>query len=84
MAYFDTGVASYIEAEGTVKVFFPVDPKGNAEINCNQCYYFRRNYQNCALNGEIVPYPSRFVGPCCPLKPANDNTINIDGGTENA
>ena len=50
---FESGVASYIHGQATVDVFFPVDNRGNADICCYQCYYFRRNYQTCGLNGEI-------------------------------
>ena len=51
---FESGVASYIHGQATVDVFFPVDKRGDADVCCYQCYYFRRNYQTCGLNGEIV------------------------------
>ena len=54
--------------EATVDVFFPVDKRGAADVCCYQCWYFRRNYQTCGLNGEICQYPSKFVGSMCPLK----------------
>lgn len=79
MAQFDSGVASYVEAEATVKIFFPVDFKGNADISCNQCFYFRRNYRNCGLNGEVCEFPDRYVGSHCPLRLAgepDENKIN--------
>ena len=65
---FESGVASYIHGQATVDVFFPVDNRGNADICCYQCYYFRRNSQTCGLNGEICQYPSKYVGSNCPLK----------------
>ena len=68
MAEFESGVASYVHGQATVDVFFPVDWKGNADICCYQCWYFRRNYQTCGLNGEICQYPSKYVGSLCPLK----------------
>ena len=68
MASFESGVASYIETEAVIRVFFPVDHKGNADISCGQCYYFRRNYRSCGLNGEICEYPERYVGSHCPLR----------------
>lgn len=68
MANFESGVKSYIHAQATVDIFFPVDLKGNADISCNQCYYFRRQSRSCALNGEICQYPERYVGDSCPLK----------------
>lgn len=68
MASFDSGVASYIHAQAKVDVFFPVDAKGNADISCSQCYYFRRNYKTCGLNGEVCQYPEKYVGASCPLE----------------
>lgn len=68
MASFESGVASYIHAQAKVDVFFPVDARGNADISCNQCYYFRRQSRSCALNGEICQYPEKYVGASCPLE----------------
>lgn len=68
MSKFETGVASYIMAEATVRVGFPVDHRGNAYINCFQCKFYRRNYRNCGLNGEIVEFPEHYIGGHCPLK----------------
>lgn len=76
MPSFETGVASYVEAEATVKVFFPVDAKGNADICCRQCYYFRTSSQSCALNGEICQYPNKYVGMSCPLHPVEERNEN--------
>ena len=68
MTSFDSGVASYIHAQAKVDVFFPVDARGNADISCSQCYYFRRNYKTCGLNGEVCQYPEKYVGASCPLE----------------
>ncbi len=68
MASFDSGVAKYIHATATIKVTFPVDFKGNADISCYQCFFFRKNYRTCGLNGEICEYPEKFVGSHCPLE----------------
>lgn len=68
MANFESGVASYIHAQAKVDVFFPVDARGNADISCNQCYYFRRSYRTCGLNGEVCQFPDKYVGASCPLK----------------
>lgn len=76
MALFDDGIASYIEAEATVTVYFPVDRRGNADISCNQCYFFRRNYSTCGLNGEVCQYPQKYVGGSCPLHPVEDGDDN--------
>jgi len=68
MSNFETGVSGYVEAEATVRVFFPIDLRGNAEICCRQCYYFRTSSSSCALNGEICQYPNKYVGASCPLR----------------
>lgn len=68
MADFETGVSKYIHASAVVNVYFPIDLKGNADISCSQCYYFRRNYKTCGLNGEVCQYPEKFVGSECPLR----------------
>lgn len=68
MANFESGVASYIHAQAKVDVFFPVDRRGNADISCNQCFYFRRSYKTCGLNGEVCQYPEKYVGSSCPLE----------------
>ena len=73
MADFESGVSSYVLAEATVTVAFPVDYKGNADISCSQCFFFRRNYQTCGLNGEVCQYPNKYVGGFCPLKLKNDD-----------
>ena len=67
MANFDTGVKRYIKAEATVRVYFPVDWKDNAEIACKHCNYFVRATQRCGLTHQIVNYPERYVGEDCPL-----------------
>lgn len=68
MANFDSGVASYVIGRATVEVGFPVDFKGNAEINCYQCKFFSRNTGICQLTKEIVEFPQRYVGNACPLE----------------
>ena len=72
MANFDSGVASYVHAQAKVDVFFPVDGRGNADVSCNQCYYFRRSYKTCGLNGEVCQYPEKYVGASCPLEEAEE------------
>ena len=68
MADFDSGVAEYIKATATVEVYFPVDAKGNADISCNQCPFFRRTSIKCGLNDALCAYPNKYVGQYCPLK----------------
>lgn len=67
MANFETGISGYVHAVATVEVFFPVDAKGNADICCRQCYYFRTASNSSALNGEVCAYPNKYVGAYCPL-----------------
>ena len=40
---FDSGVADYVRAYAVVRVNFPIDYKGNADVNCYQCPFFRRS-----------------------------------------
>jgi hypothetical protein len=74
MAEFESGVKGYVIGEATVTVKFPIDWHGNEDVNCYQCYYFRRNYQTCGLNGEICQYPSKYIGASCPLKFKEEKT----------
>lgn len=67
MSKYDSGVKSYIHAKATVHVSFPVDFRDNADVCCELCPYYRRNYRNCGLNGEICEYPSKYIGSHCPL-----------------
>ena len=68
MANFESGVASYITGVATIKVNFPVDQKGNAEICCKHCPYLSSNERMCQLNKEPVAFPNKFVGDHCPLR----------------
>lgn len=68
MANFESGVASYVKAEAVIKVNFPVDEKGRAEIACKHCPYLSSNERMCQLNKEPVAYPNKFVGDMCPLR----------------
>lgn len=72
MAQFETGISSYIEATATVRVFFPVDMRGNPHISCSQCFYFNNNTTRCRLNGEVCQFPNQYVGGSCPLE-INEN-----------
>lgn len=70
---FESGVASYIRAEAVIKVNFPVDEKGRAEIACKHCPYLSSNERMCQLNKEPVAYPNKFVGDMCPLREVETN-----------
>ena len=81
MADFESGVFGYVTGEATVTVNFPVDKRGVADVSCNQCDYFRRNYRKCGINGAICEYPDKYVGSRCPLHIKNIDTekeINND------
>ena len=64
---FQSGVSRYVVGTATVRVTFPVDLKGNEDISCRQCFFFRRNYATCGLNGCVCEYPEKYVGSNCPL-----------------
>ena len=70
---FESGVASYIKAEAVIKVNFPVDEKGRAEIACKHCPYLSSNERMCQLNKEPVANPNKFVGDMCPLREVKTN-----------
>lgn len=65
---FDSGVASYVHGKATVDVYFPVDGRGNADISCQQCFFFREASRRCGLTGQISEYPTKYVGSHCPLE----------------
>ena len=68
MSRFENGVSSYIHGRATVDVYFPVDQRGNADINCTQCFFFREASRRCGLTGEVSQYPTKYVGSSCPLE----------------
>lgn len=68
MANFESGVSSYIKSQAVIKVNFPVDEKGRAEIACKHCPYLSSNERMCQLNKEPVAYPNKYVGDMCPLR----------------
>lgn len=65
---FDSGVESYICGKAEVKVYFPVDRKGNADVSCRQCFFFREASSRCGITGQISEYPNKYVGSHCPLE----------------
>lgn len=67
MATYESGVSAYVRGTATVEVFFPVDAKGNADVNCYQCEFFHRTSVRCGLNNRICAYPQRNIGQYCPL-----------------
>lgn len=79
MSEFSSGVSSYVRAQATVTVFFPVDAKGNADISCAQCYFSRESSKRCGLNWEVCAYPNKYVGDRCPLVRINEETGEVEG-----
>ena len=73
MASFETGVMKYIKARAVVETGFPVDWRGNAEIACKHCNYFVRATQRCGLTQQIVNFPERYIGDCCPLQEVKED-----------
>lgn len=72
MSNFDSGVAAYIKGRCLVEVNFPVDSRGHADISCNQCPYYGRTSKTCQLNKQVVNFPEKYVGACCPLELAEE------------
>lgn len=68
MANFESGVKDYIIGTAKVRTFFPVDFKGNADVSCRQCRFYRISSRKCGLNEEVIPYPDKYIGPLCPLE----------------
>lgn len=79
MSDFSSGVSDYVKAQAVVTVFFPVDAKGNADISCSQCYFFRESSKRCGLNWEVCAYPNKYVGNRCPLVRVNEETGEVEG-----
>lgn len=68
MANFDTGVSKYIKTIAVVEQCFPVDWRGSVEIACKHCNFFVRATQRCGLTQQVVNFPEKGVGECCPLE----------------
>lgn len=68
MSTFESGVKGYVTAQAVVTVHFPVDWKGNAEVNCRHCPFLSSNERMCQLNKQPVAYPQKFVGDQCPME----------------
>ena len=79
MSAFESGVSAYVHAQAVVDVYFPVDSRGNPEISCRQCFFFRGESSNrCGLNHEVCAYPNKYVGDSCPLHRIDDDTGEIE------
>ena len=69
---FESGVASYVHGQAKVDVYFPVDSRGNADVSCQQCYFYRDSSRRCGLTGQVSQYPTKYVGASCPLEIVED------------
>lgn len=67
MANFETGVKDYIHAYAIIEVNFPIDFRGNPDVNCYQCKYFSKSSGLCRLTNEVSEYPQKYIGSHCPL-----------------
>ncbi len=69
MANFETGISGYVRTKATVYVSFPIDHKGNRHECCDRCefHYSGRSGITCALSGELLLFPDKYVGAKCPL-----------------
>lgn len=72
---FESGVSSYVIGTAVVEVSFPVDRKGNADVSCSQCFFYREASRRCGLTGQISEYPNKFVGSHCPLEIAERSGV---------
>ena len=68
MANFDSGVQKYIKARAVVEVGFPVDWRGSVEIACKHCNFFVAATRRCGLTQQVVNFPEKYIGECCPLE----------------
>lgn len=68
MSSFDSGVRGYVFGVATVRVPFPIDWTGVANINCVQCPFYSSSSRRCQLNKEVVAFPEKYVGDMCPLE----------------
>lgn len=67
MPDFTSGVSDFVLGTCTVTNFFPIDMRGNADVSCKQCRFYRSSYRKCALNDELIAYPEKYIGQNCPL-----------------
>lgn len=77
MANFDSGVKRFIRTRAVIEVSFPVDWKDNAEIACKHCNMFVRATQRCGLTQQIVNFPDKYIGECCPLELIEEGEENV-------
>lgn len=65
---FDSGVSGYVVGRCEITVYFPIDIRGEPDISCKQCPFYRVSSRTCGLTDDVIPYGEKFVGPHCPLR----------------
>lgn len=68
MANFDSGCKGFVTMQYTVKVHFPINWKGRAEVVCKHCPYLSSNERMCQLNKQPIFFPNTYLGEWCPLE----------------
>lgn len=71
-----SGVSRFIKAVAVVEIGFPVDLKGRADIACKHCNFFVRATQRCGLTQQVVNFPDKYIGECCPLEIIEEEEVN--------
>ena len=79
MADFSSGVKGFIKASAVISVSFPIDLKGNADVSCFQCPYYRQSSRICQLNKAVPAYPSKYIGQDCPFWESLNKERDNDG-----
>ncbi len=67
MPSFETGVSGYVTGRAVVEQYWPIDERGNAQVNCAQCFFFRDASRRCGLTGEVSAFPNKYIGANCPM-----------------
>ena len=62
------GVKRFIRAAYSVEVLFPVDWNDREYIQCDKCRFFSPTRNWCNLANDVVEFPRKYVGSCCPLE----------------
>lgn len=64
----ENGVKKYVHCSWGVEVLFPVDWSGKEYIQCDKCRFFNASRNWCNLVNDVVEFPHKYVGSCCPLE----------------
>ena len=67
MISFEDGVLRYQYAYATIRVHFPVNLKGDADVRCTLCDQYIHSRRMCGINKAVCEYPDRYIGSACPL-----------------